>query len=1015
MPRHGLLSLPIGLLALIVRSAFADLPYNPTQMFVSPNKDQAIAYAFTPQPSSSQSQLLSIDLSSTIDTSSLPFSTLSPSLPFLDQTTSTPFVPVIDGRGDITVITGDCNTRANQLWRFAADKDGKNGTWSQLSISVQSGAGQSNALTPNFLAAGAAFSPTADPTDASTYIFGGMCPTSSATSSDWTTSANYSNNMLAVSPDTSTSGGGGADKAYSLAAVTSRGPPIPEAGFTMTPLVPTYTNISGGNQGQQQNFVLIGGHTQQAFINMSQVALFSLPEQSWTFLPVDQPDSGSTTDLALRAASSQVEPRSGHTAVLTPDGSAIVVVGGWVGDIGTPATPNVVVLQTGQGYGGSGDWSWNTPDMTSSPFADGSSIYGHGAAMLPGGVMLISGGYSITGSSSKTRRDAQTASSQSYLYNTTSKTWFSSYTNPSHASLSSPDSSSRGALTTTSQKAGFGIGLGLGFAAFAGVLGVYLFYSRQLRKRRQAREDELRDLANGAHHFHAGYGPGGMDDRSRHYGPMQSVYWHERKNSDPQDSYPWAPDPGAANGGVFGPEGSGWRSTGATEAERTGLLVEIPSPTRGLRRSLHSRPYTNNIDVGRPTLGPGRIHPIDERGEYEDEPVKHSEMSQIGHNSQTIDPFQDPPQLQQHSQARERQKEIQGWVDDWSTAAAAMDLSHSNSVSQHSTTGNRSSSPEKSDRTISNLSERSTVSNLSNTSIQRSVAGTVSRGMSQRSVSAAQALFASAAAANLAGHTLGTASNNRDDRSPERRPNTSYRRSQSLTIQPRADTFSTAHSSSYAHRNLEADALLLDPRHDNWATPPESPIKEQRSASVRTALGWMGSVKRALTGSRVEHTFVGPADRLGDRTTSSSPTKRWGTSGSEGLPQRAASASATLWRSKQGARDWDAERGGGGGGEDDHDASPTKSHSRRPDNMAEREAGGPNSGGDEWDVEAAVQSRVVQVMFTVPKEKLRVVNADALSLSDAGVASPASPEDFRGVGDGEGGNGMNGKGKGKAL
>jgi hypothetical protein len=40
-------------------------------------------------------------------------------------------------------------------------------------------------------------------------------------------------------------------------------------------------------------------------------------------------------------------------------------------------------------------------------------------------------------------------------------------------------------------------------------------------------------------------------------------------------------------------------------------------------------------------------------------------------------------------------------------------------------------------------------------------------------------------------------------------------------------------------------------------------------------------------------------------------------------------------------------------------------------------------------VEAAVERRLVQVMFTVPKEKLRVVNAtpgegDGMSISDAG-------------------------------
>lgn len=36
---------------------------------------------------------------------------------------------------------------------------------------------------------------------------------------------------------------------------------------------------------------------------------------------------------------------------------------------------------------------------------------------------------------------------------------------------------------------------------------------------------------------------------------------------------------------------------------------------------------------------------------------------------------------------------------------------------------------------------------------------------------------------------------------------------------------------------------------------------------------------------------------------------------------------------------------------------------------------------DEWDVEAAVERRVVQVMFTVPKSKLRVVNADIAETS----------------------------------
>ena len=44
----------------------------------------------------------------------------------------------------------------------------------------------------------------------------------------------------------------------------------------------------------------------------------------------------------------------------------------------------------------------------------------------------------------------------------------------------------------------------------------------------------------------------------------------------------------------------------------------------------------------------------------------------------------------------------------------------------------------------------------------------------------------------------------------------------------------------------------------------------------------------------------------------------------------------------------------------------------------------------EWDVEAAVERRVVQVMFTVPKSKLRVVNAD---IDDSSVSVLSSPKE----------------------
>jgi hypothetical protein len=48
---------------------------------------------------------------------------------------------------------------------------------------------------------------------------------------------------------------------------------------------------------------------------------------------------------------------------------------------------------------------------------------------------------------------------------------------------------------------------------------------------------------------------------------------------------------------------------------------------------------------------------------------------------------------------------------------------------------------------------------------------------------------------------------------------------------------------------------------------------------------------------------------------------------------------------------------------------------------------------EDWDVETAAQQRVVQVMFTVPKERLRVVNADALSLLSSNRSEVDQDED----------------------
>ena len=1063
--------LPASLLALIAIATAARLPYNPTRILVSQNGSSA--YIFSPQLSSSQFDLVFLNTSNTITVSNPSLSTIYSSLPFLSTSTSTAFIPLLDDEGDITVLSGDCSNGAkgSELWRFVVDGDKNDGTWSHLSMSASD-----PSLGTNFLSAGLSFSPTRSSTDASLYIFGGMCPDSTSstlTASDWTVDATYSDGMLMISP-TSSSASSVSKTPYDLSVAGTRGPPVAEAGLTITPLTPIISNTSAGGISQQQNFVLLGGHTQQAFINMSQVALFSLPESSWSFLDVDQPSTNSQTDLLRRDSSKTVQPRSGHTAVLTPDGTKIIVFGGWVGDISTAADPQLAVLELGQGYGGTGDWSWTIPSVTSNLFTSGQGIYGHGAAMLPGGVMMVSGGYSISGSSSsKSKRQStsvQQANAQFLLFNTTSSSWISSYTNPS--SPSSPAytgeaaPSSSGALKTSSQKAGLGAGLALGLLALAGILLVWFFYSRRLRQKRALREKELRELALGGKFNSDPLVTGGMSDLGGGpYPERRSASWGSRQErrigTEGDDDFSWAPVVNTGQG-VLGE--SNHTSDSGAGAERTGLLVEVPSPTRGLRKSLHSRgPTGYGAAIGnRPPSVGGGIHRIDEAEEENSRPASLKKKASVeagsasggpDRRSAQSDPFKDPPKEQTQAEPRtaspstvakrQREREVQGWVEDWSAAAAVMDrggdsLSRNTSKAEsnwrtlsnlsdnYSHSGGTSKSgrgsPDKSDRTGSNLSERSTVSA---TSIQRSVVGLgtggLSRNVSLRSASAGYALFAGAAAA-MAAKVVGVGGNPTSAAPEGSRPGSSgvrrspTKRSASLNmnstgssiryskVRERSDTFTTAHTS---HPN-EADALLdrgnsktvrpVGDDTDSWATPPQSPVKERHvpasrprdgslgHAAGRAAMGILGSVKRVFTGT----SNVGVQNRVAEfenRSAHNSPTK----DGMPpemmeviGTPRRTASAAATFLKAQRGARDWDEDvsvrpnplpEGASRGVVVRRKPVPGQARA-----VVEGGSGDEEDGEGDWDVEAAVERRVVQVMFTVPKEKLRVVNADALSL-----------------------------------
>ena len=137
---------------------------------------------------------------------------------------------------------------------------------------------------------------------------------------------------------------------------------------------------------------------------------------------------------------------------------------------------------------------------------------------------------------------------------------------------------------------------------------------------------------------------------------------------------------------------------------------------------------------------------------------------------------------------------------------------------------------------------------------------------------------------------------------------------------------------------------------------PSSPVREKKPT------GWYGSVKRAFSGTGRSATFTNARARFDDSaqagSSASSPTKSQ-PEDDAASPRRAAS-DASFLRAKRGAKDWQT-------GDDD------KEEETRGDECEREVAAGEE---DDWDVERAAENRVVQLMFTVPRQRLRVVNAD---------------------------------------
>ena len=900
------------------------LPYNPT--YLVQGQDSKI-YQFSPDASP---QFSVYDVTNEVSSNAVP-DVLTTQLPFLAEGSNS-FIPVAT-QGGLTVFSGECSEGAQELdlWTYGFGLSNK--TWTQMHTTSED-----QDLGAKFLAAGFVFPGTEAEDVDDLYIFGGMCPNSSATRSTWTTDAAYSNTLVAISPE------GGSE--YEVSLTGTRSPPIVEAGLTITPLLPT--SFKSDNTAAQQNFVLLGGHTQNAFINMSQVALFSMPQQAWAFVGIEQP-----SDTA-------VEPRSGHTAVLSEDGSKVVVFGGWVGDITNAASPQLAVLEIGQGYGGNGSWTWTVPDVKDQYLGGANGIYGHGAVMLPGNIMMVTGGYPITGTGSSRRKRASTST---MFYDTTSTSWSNSYTNPK---INAGTKAAKSGLTSH-EKTGLGAGLGVGVAAVLFTVALWLFYARRKRKAKRGREQHLRDLALGTNDVFSTTEISRPGSRSVITG-YRSASWGARQEERIQG------DGQYYNAGYYD-DGAYHSREGLPDSR---MMVNVPGPNTNLKSSLRARgPPGMGIHAynGLATQpGVSTIQEVEERSE-------HGSVKRPGSatNRPLSDPFKDPPTPPMTDAAAEgRKQEVQGWVDGWQEAATSMSVSRSASKANSRTYSNlsayhSSSSGEKtSDRTNSDLSERSNISNLA---VSRS--GTVARVPSQRTVG--YNLFSSAAAAMT--RMAGRPEHSTVERTASKR-SVSHGDLARMGARKRGDSIE---QNGQPQLNLPAPHSREDFNVTaEYFTPPESPIKDyknhgrKRSSSFtshsnsltshsKKALGALGQgAKRILTGTSAVNVDA-KVDTIESRDRS--PTK------DSEMPEMAEAMARNVsgnafWMHKQGAKDWEdgeVERSG-----------TVRRRSGRP--QLEVDNDGPYHDQDDWDVETAVQQRVVQVMFTVPKERLRVVNADNLSM-----------------------------------
>lgn len=684
--------------------------------------------------------------------------------------------------------------------------------------------------------------------------------------------------------------------------------------------------------------------------------------------------------------------------MLTEDGASLIVYGGWVGDVEQAADPQLAILRLGSGYGGDGEWQWVVPKEQPS----GAALYGHGATILPGNVMMVAGGFEISGSTTK----RQTAS-QARFWNATSMSWVEEYANPVYlAALVKQEAKQDAAASkANSRKLGLGLGIGLGLALLLVGLLVFCWCVRKQRRKRDQREDDLNAIGEGQGNV---YTPRDMQERQGGEFPWSNGGWNDRsRDQHVQPTY----DSSSS--------GNGYENLN-TGVHNLGDAGVYPAPPKQIpRKPLHSRSARgayqpapafdfHSANARANSLGTaGPIHPIYEADE-EEQSRKSAEGAGVAMAVEALttnrhsDPFKDPPQqtLQMpfrsdsltetershRTREKEREREIQDWVSDWAAAETLMNAqmrSHSNAGRISPTrraqlvaasTISSMSGEEDSGRTASNLSEQSV--GVSSLSISRS--GSSSQGRSRSNslrgfLATAISPFSAAVPSSTAPSTvLFPTSHDIQYHQPPKSAGSG------------SSSFNTA-KESFNGLQVEGDTLLAPP-DDYWASGQTSPTRSQPESPgspskhkggigrSRNSVGWLGSIRRAFAGTShddIDFQSVPSRDTSPIRIDQSQST----------APRRTVSESGTLWRRKQGKSDWEDSAldipGDRGSRSNTFGNDINFGTSHRGSAMSGMTGvSGVTDDEEDWDIEQAVQNRVVQVMFTVPKEKLRVVNHD---------------------------------------